>query len=147
LGDCRACGPVRGSPLRTGVYRARQVADNVLVVGEAANLVNPLTGEGIAAALRSGHMAAEHARTALETDRTDGVALRSYERDLRRAFGADHRAADILRAVMAHPGVVNRVVRRARDDREFGVQIGLGILGVTGPRRLLHARMLIRYLM
>jgi hypothetical protein len=34
-------------------------AGNVLLVGDAAGLVNPLQGEGISQALRSGHAAAE----------------------------------------------------------------------------------------
>ncbi|HQK93389.1 MAG TPA: geranylgeranyl reductase family protein [Armatimonadota bacterium] len=58
--------------------RARLVADRVLLVGDAAGLVAPLTGEGIAYAMRSGDLAAE---TVLEDPSDLGVGhLERYHR-------------------------------------------------------------------
>ncbi|ROH93353.1 geranylgeranyl reductase family protein [Stagnimonas aquatica] len=59
-------GQARSFPLRTDFLRAPLTAPRVLITGEAAGLVNPLTGEGIDYALESGRIAAEQARTLLE---------------------------------------------------------------------------------
>jgi len=53
-------GPIKGYPLRTDFASAPTFGERVLLVGEAAGLVNPLTGEGIDYALESGKLAAEH---------------------------------------------------------------------------------------
>ncbi|HWW43576.1 MAG TPA: geranylgeranyl reductase family protein [Acidimicrobiia bacterium] len=52
-------GPRLGGWLKMGIVGTRPVAGNVLLVGDAAGLVNPLQGEGIAQAVDSGRAAAE----------------------------------------------------------------------------------------
>jgi geranylgeranyl reductase family protein len=52
-------GPVAGGWLRMGGAGSRPAAHNVLLIGDAAGLVNPLQGEGIAPAMVSGRLAAE----------------------------------------------------------------------------------------
>jgi geranylgeranyl reductase family protein len=52
-------GPVIGGWLRMGGIGSPVAAHNVLLVGDAAGLVNPLQGEGIAPAMVSGRLAAE----------------------------------------------------------------------------------------
>jgi len=47
-----------GGWLKMGLVGTRPAAGNVLLVGDAAGLVNPLQGEGISQALASGHAAA-----------------------------------------------------------------------------------------
>jgi flavin-dependent dehydrogenase len=56
-------GPIKSFPIRTDFPTARTYAERVLLVGEAAGLVNPLTGDGIDFALESGQIAAEHLHT------------------------------------------------------------------------------------
>ena len=53
LRTARQTGPVRAYPLRTDFHRDFAGRDRLLVVGEAAGLVNPITGEGIDYALES----------------------------------------------------------------------------------------------
>ena len=52
-------GPVIGGWLRMGGTGTPPARGNVLLVGDAAGLINPLQGEGIAAAMISGRLAAE----------------------------------------------------------------------------------------
>ncbi len=49
---------IKGHYLPFGCYRKTPGAANVLLAGDAAGLVDPITGEGIALAMESGHMAA-----------------------------------------------------------------------------------------
>ncbi|MFC1867049.1 NAD(P)/FAD-dependent oxidoreductase [Thermodesulfobacteriota bacterium] len=53
-----------------------------MVVGDAAGLVNPVTGGGIAHALLSGEVAGRTAALAIKSGRTDRRALRAYPRRL-----------------------------------------------------------------
>ncbi len=49
----------KGHPIPFGNYRSRPGRDNVLLAGDAAGLVEPVTGEGIAFAMESGSCAAK----------------------------------------------------------------------------------------
>lgn len=146
LGRARMVGPARGYPLRTGVGGTIPYTDNVLVAGEAASLVSPLTGEGIATALESGELAARHARRALEDGDCSAVALAAYGRELHRRYGRDHRAARILRRLLSIPWVTNRIVRRAQHDPDFALLIGYVIIGVTSPAAALRPGPIVRLL-
>ena len=58
LANATRSGPIRAYPLRTDFRREFAGRGRVLVLGEAAGLVNPVTGEGIDYALESAEFAA-----------------------------------------------------------------------------------------
>ena len=53
LAHATQSGPIRAYPLRTDFHRDFAGRDRLMVIGEAAGLVNPITGEGIDYALES----------------------------------------------------------------------------------------------
>ncbi|GAA6209641.1 geranylgeranyl reductase family protein [Cognatishimia sp. WU-CL00825] len=73
---------VKGHFLPFGHFRKTPGKGAVLLAGDAAGLVDPITGEGIAFALKSGQLAAQAAIEAL-TDNAPETALRRYKRALR----------------------------------------------------------------
>jgi len=88
LGQAQRRGPIKGYPIRSDFLHARTYADRVLLVGEAAGLVNPLTGDGIDFALETGHMAAEHLASAFAVGDFSRQALAAYDRQLRCRYAA-----------------------------------------------------------
>lgn len=100
----------------------------VLLVGDAGGLVDPLFGEGIFYAIRSGQMAAQAVVAAL-TGR-DGV--RSYDRAVRTAFYPDFETAGrmakwiyafpglFLEAIRRHPGAMDLYLGVLRGERSYG---------------------------
>jgi geranylgeranyl reductase family protein len=86
LNGAKSAGPVRGFPLRTDFHRSPSIGRRILLVGEAAGLVNPFTGEGIDYALESGVMAAEAAQAILDEGDFTPRSLIRYDRALRARF-------------------------------------------------------------
>lgn len=76
---------VKGHHLPFGDYRKIPGRKNVLLAGDAAGLVDPLTGEGIAYALESGALAVEAAKTALDHGKPEH-AIRHYRKALQPQF-------------------------------------------------------------
>jgi geranylgeranyl reductase family protein len=76
MADIRLEGRWIGGTLPSGMDPSRCVANGALVVGDAAGLVDPFTGEGIDTALVSGQFAAEALDVALTHD--DPKALNIY---------------------------------------------------------------------
>lgn len=74
--------PVKGQFLPFGQFRKIPGRGRVLLAGDAAGLVDPITGEGIAHALHSGSLAAQAVIDALEQGRPES-ALYLYQRSLR----------------------------------------------------------------
>ncbi|MCC7353643.1 MAG: tryptophan 7-halogenase, partial [Anaerolineae bacterium] len=86
LARARRVGPVKGYPLRVDFPSAPTFGERMMLVGEAAGLVNPLTGEGIDFALESGKMAAEHLVRLFEVGDLSRARLQEYDRLLRQCY-------------------------------------------------------------
>ncbi len=65
IGDLRAVGNLSGAPVPLGFTPERCVAGGMLFAGDAAHMVDPLSGEGIAYALRAGEIVADTAHSRL----------------------------------------------------------------------------------
>jgi geranylgeranyl reductase family protein len=146
LARAKPAGPIQGHPLRTQMENTRTHAERVLVVGDAAGLVSPLSGEGIAHAMESGEMAAAHALRALSAGDFSARALAAYTQDLQARYAADQRAARILRLTLNAPRLLNRIFRRLRHDGDLALLIGHIILGHKSSRLALRPGTLVRLL-
>lgn len=78
-------GTLRAWPLPLGSFPGKRGRGNVLLAGDAGSFVDPLTGEGIYYALKSGQLAAEAADRSLEADDATAAAA-LYEKLWRKAF-------------------------------------------------------------
>ncbi len=92
---------VKGAFLPFGEVRRIPGRGSVLLAGDAAGLVDPITGEGIAWAMRSGQLAALAAAGAIAAGRPE-QALARYRRSLRPVQSELSRAR-VLRAMIYHP--------------------------------------------
>lgn len=75
---------VRGFPIPTGGYVKNAVVDNKILVGDAAGLVDPISGEGIYYALISGKYAAEAVFRKLNNDKVN--LKRLYKGKMRKSY-------------------------------------------------------------
>jgi geranylgeranyl reductase family protein len=99
-------GPVVGGWLRMGGTGTPPAAGNVLLVGDAAGLINPLQGEGIAPAMISARLAAE----AVLADPC--LAGPTYTRALAQTFGRYLPGASALqRGLLRRPWVASAGMR------------------------------------
>ena len=135
LGRARMIGPVQGYPLRVDFATATTVAERILIVGEAAGLVNPLTGEGIDYALESGRLAGEHLADLLVAGDLSPGALGAYDQALRARFQSLFAFCAGVRRWLVHRAPLDllvRVAKRRADLREALVETVLGQRPVSG---------------
>jgi geranylgeranyl reductase family protein len=83
----RLIGRLRGAPLPCGMAPAHCTGPGFLVVGDAAGLVDPFTGEGIDGALESGKLAARVLNDALASPDPARADLGEYGRLLVARYG------------------------------------------------------------
>ncbi|HEU5423097.1 MAG TPA: geranylgeranyl reductase family protein [Nitrolancea sp.] len=110
LAGARREGPVRAAPLRLDFATAPTYGPRTLLVGEAAGLVSPVTGEGIDYALESGKIAAEHLHAMLADGDCSDERLRAYDRELRRRYQRLFVLFNRLRWLFLNPRVLTKLV-------------------------------------
>ncbi len=74
----------------TAVTARRIVADGVLLAGDAAHMVNPLSGAGIVSGMKAGRLAGRHAARALRSGDASAAALQAYHDEWMALVGRDH---------------------------------------------------------
>ena len=119
-------------PLSTG--RPRQPDGRVLLAGDAASLINPLTGEGIFYAVLSGALAGTAAAAGAQ-------AGAIYRRALDRRLGRHLRHSSVASRLSHRPALMEAVLRAAAtDQRVFDAVVALGLAdGRLTPRVLVAA--------
>lgn len=121
---------LRSHHLPLSTWRPRQPDGRVLLAGDAASLVNPLTGEGIYYALLSGRLAGAAAARPAEDP---GAA---YRRALDTELGRHLRHTTLMARATAHERVLDagvRAVARSPRSMEAIVELGLGRGLITAP--------------
>ena len=133
LAGAQLAGPVRGYPIRVDFLQARTYGPRTLLVGEAAGLVNPLTGEGIDYALESAEIAAEHAASLLAADDTSLERIRGYDRALRDRFERLFRFCVQVRDWYCLPPLLDLLVASANRRPELRRLLTEVVLGERQP--------------
>jgi geranylgeranyl reductase family protein len=105
---------VRGAPLRTALGGAHLARKGLLVAGEAAGFTYSFSGEGIGKSMASGIIAAETIAAAVATD-SDPSAR--YAARIEAEFAPRFRAYAIAQKWLAHPAMLQFLVRRATAGR------------------------------
>ncbi len=104
LGDAAVIDDkVSAWPIPARVTSATLSVDNVLFVGDAASATDVLTGEGIGQALLSGMLAGAAAASSTPS--------RTYEREMRKHFFADHRMSEILGRILSNERLARGALR------------------------------------
>ena len=104
VGRVRSTYPVYFSPRRC-------YADGLLLVGDAARVSEPVTGEGIYFALRSGVLAGEALHAAFQSGDLSAASLRRYAQACRRAFAVRRGLNALIRYAMYRPALLTPLIR------------------------------------
>jgi menaquinone-9 beta-reductase len=144
LAGARQLGPLKGYPIRVDFLRAPTFAARTLLVGEAAGLVNPLTGEGIDYALESGRIAADHLAELFEHDDFSEPRLAAYHHQLHARFAGIFRFSEQIRDWYCQPLLLNLLVPMANRRPELRQLLARIVLGEREPAGYGPATMLAR---
>ncbi|HEY0929673.1 MAG TPA: NAD(P)/FAD-dependent oxidoreductase [Gemmatimonas sp.] len=129
--------------------RARRAwAPGVMLTGDAADFLDPFTGEGIYAALAGGELLAPLAHAVVHATSADArqQTLASYERARQKTFGGKWRLERLIALAVAWPPLLNHAARVLSRDRDLADLL----IGATGdfvpPSAVLTPRTLLRFL-
>lgn len=109
----------RGAPLPLGVTRGERIADGLLLIGDAAAFINPISGGGIYFALLSAKMAAECGFAAFNAGGVSKNNLLPYEHWWRKSILPGFLYSDHLKKWFGSERFVNWFLRNTSRNRAF----------------------------
>ncbi|HEY9206595.1 MAG TPA: NAD(P)/FAD-dependent oxidoreductase [Candidatus Methanoperedens sp.] len=131
LKNAKIIGRTGGSVPIKGV-RGNTYSDNLLVVGDAAGQVSPLTAEGIYYSMISAKIAARTAMDAISENDFSKKYLEKYEHEWKKEIGADLKWGILINKLMlSEDRKINYLVHEAGYDRNLKIMIADFIMGAA----------------
>lgn len=106
-----------GLPLG-GMHR-KISSNNLMLIGDAAGLVDPFTGEGIGNAMISGKIAAETIAKAVKENDFSEKTLSNYDKEVYRRLGSELSLSKKMQELTKYPWLFNFVINKARRSKEL----------------------------
>ena len=128
----------KGYGLPLGSKKRKISGDRFLLLGDAASLIDPFTGEGIGNAIRSGRVAADHIVEAFKTNDFSRSFNTAYDDEIYRRMWSELRMSRALQNLCRYPRLFNTVVRKANKSRYIHDVLIDALAHSKKKRALLH---------
>ncbi|MCB9226788.1 MAG: hypothetical protein H6578_06475 [Chitinophagales bacterium] len=93
--------------------------DNLILLGDAAALIDPFTGEGIGHAMISGYLASEVIKKNYSTKNYSKEALIEYDKTIKNRLGKEFSLSKKMQELSKYPILFNYVVNKANNNKEL----------------------------
>lgn len=131
-------GNISGWNLPVGSKKRRVCGDGYLLLGDAAGLIDPFSGEGIGNAMCSGKIAAGVLAEVCKGVDYSAQNLRRYETQLWQNLAAELKISTWLQKLGRFQPLLNLVVSKAAKDQQVNTLISEMMAGVTARTVLLN---------
>ena len=119
LEGSKQTGPIKGFPIRVDFAHSPTYGERTMIIGEAAGLENPITGEGIDYGMESGKLAAEHLSHMFTTGDFSLKQLALFDKQLRQRYQSLFVLCDRLRLLYLNPLFINLMVRAVARNEDL----------------------------
>ncbi len=133
--DATLEGQIVGWNLPVASYHRKCYGNGFMLLGDAASLIDPLSGEGIGFAMISGRIAAMVARDALQAGDFSEKFLKKYDQDLWNEIGDEIKTSyRVQRLGKRFPHLIDKLLVKATNDESFRKRVEK-LLPYTGGRK------------
>ncbi len=135
---------VKGFGLPLGSKKRKLSGDRFLLIGDAASLIDPFSGEGIGNALRSGRVAGDIIKKAAKENNFSGEFLSQYDKELYSRIWNELRVSKQLQNLSKKAWFFDFIVKRTHQSRHLRNFLMEALENVhkkkilTGPKFLYH---------
>ncbi len=129
---------IKGYGLPLGSKKRSISGDRFLLTGDAASLIDPFTGEGIANAIRSGRIAAEHILKAFQKNDFSKSFNQHYDKEIYRRMWKELKLSRTLQHLCRYPTLFNFVVKKANQSKQVHQLLIDSLAHVDKKKSLAH---------
>ncbi|MBI3913638.1 MAG: geranylgeranyl reductase family protein [Chloroflexi bacterium] len=142
LKNARQVAPIQGYPLRTDFSPSHSGNEWILVVGEAAGLVNPISGEGIDYALESAHLAANAILNGWQDGFPSTATQKKYRTALGKKFQFQFILNHLIQKIYFRNGIWTSVLKSACQKPTLRKAMVDAVVGTGNPLVMFTPRVL-----
>ncbi len=135
--DARLIGDISGSNLPLGSKVRKAFGDGFILLGDAAGLIDPFTGEGIGNAMHSGKIAAEVLADVCKGEDYSASQLQAYQDRVWQEMGDTMRLSYKLQRLLKYDLLLNLLLRRCNKSKYFADWIADMLVGQTSKQDFL----------
>ncbi|MFH1779774.1 MAG: geranylgeranyl reductase family protein [Candidatus Micrarchaeota archaeon] len=138
---------VKGWNLSFGSFHRKAYGNGFMLVGDAASLVDPFTGEGIGNAMLSGKIAAKTAINALSEGNYSEEFLKSYDTELWSLIAGELDTSYKLQRLGKHTFLVNLIIAKAARNKELREVLAGMMVNEEAKKSFLSPMFYVRFLL
>ncbi len=121
--DAKPLENIQGYGLPVGSMKRSISGTRFLLLGDAAGLIDPFTGEGIANAIRSGRVAAAHVLKCFEQNQFDADFNLQYDKEIYYKMWTEFRFGHSMQRLFRYPRIINFVVKKANKNKSVQLML------------------------
>lgn len=110
--------------------------DHYMLTGDAASLIDPVTGEGIGHAAISGMYAAEQCKRSLESNNFSSKFMRNYDKQVYERIGKELKISSKIIRFIKYPWLFNMVVNKANNSKILHEKLTLAMTDLEARKEL-----------
>jgi len=137
----------KGWMLPFATKRLKLAYDGCVLLGDAASLIDPFTGEGIGNALSSGKYASEAIVAAFDKNDFSEAALSVYPKALLANIGNEVDTNYRMQKMSRNPFLLNLVIGKAKRSKEIQSVVSAAILDPNNHKKLIDPMFFLRALL
>ena len=145
--DAEMVSNIEGYGLPLGSKKRVLSGERYMLVGDAAYLVDPFTGEGIGNALYAGRIAAQQAAAALEANDFSAARLAAYDEGIYRVLGPELQLSHRLQKLVRYPRLFNFLMKIGTRNKQLKELISCMFYEVDLRKKLARPSFYIRLLL
>lgn len=115
--DAKQMEGIKGFGLPLGSKKRKLSGNRYLLTGDAAALIDPFSGEGIANAIRSGRVAAAHALACFNQHNFSADFNKAYDKEIYKRMWSELRVSSWLLKLVSFPWAFNFAIKRANQSK------------------------------
>lgn len=117
--DAEMTSSLDGYGLPLGSRKRRLSGERYMLVGDAAFLIDPFTGEGIGNAVYSGAIAAKQAAACLKAGNFSGEVMMTYDESVYRVLGPELKLSHRLQQLVRYPRLFNWLMKMGMKNKQL----------------------------
>ncbi len=136
--ESKQISDVKGWRLPLGSFHRKAHGNGWVLVGDAASLIDPFSGEGVGNAMTSGKIAAEWIDSAIKTNDFSETFLKQYEEAVWKELGNELKTSYQLQRMGKRKFLLNLVIGKASRNREIRETISGMIANENAKQSLIN---------
>ncbi|MEY2830340.1 MAG: hypothetical protein RIQ33_2198 [Bacteroidota bacterium] len=108
---------IKGYGLPLGSKKRNISGERFMLIGDAASLIDPFTGEGVGNAMLSGKLAAEQAIKCIQTNNFSAIEMKNYDKKINQILGDELQLSYRLQKLVNNQWLFNWIVKKANKSK------------------------------